>query len=248
MKILTAILLLIAPFTIHQSMAQKKSDWKPEMTEIWEPEPKKVDPATSNSAPSDAIVLFDGTNLAEWESVNGGNASWEVKNGIMTVKPKTGSIRTKRSFGDLQLHVEWRTPAQVESEGQGRGNSGIFLQNRYEIQILDSYNNRTYSNGQAASLYKQHSPLVNASRGPGEWQVYDIIYSAPVFYENGTVKYPAKVTVLHNGVLVQNNVTIMGKTEYIGLPTYEKHGKAPIILQDHSNAVSFRNIWARELD
>jgi hypothetical protein len=243
-----AVVILVAPFIIHQTMAQEKPEWKPEMTEFWEPEPQKVDPGSNSTPPSDAVVLFDGTDLAEWESVKGGNAKWTVENGVMTVNPKTGDIRTKRSFGDVQLHVEWRTPAKVEGEGQGRGNSGIFLQNRYEVQVLDSYNNRTYSNGQAGSIYKQHIPLVNASRGPGEWQTYDIIYTAPVFSEGGSVKYPAKVTILHNGILIQNNAPIQGSTEYIGLPKYVKHGKGQIILQDHNNQVSFRNIWIRELD
>lgn len=243
-----AIGTVVALFTIYEAMAQEKPDWKPKMTEVWEPEPQKVDPGNSSTPPSDAITLFEGTDLAEWESVNGGKAKWEVENGILTVEPKTGDIRTKRSFGDVQLHIEWRTPAQIESKGQGRGNSGIFLQNRYEVQVLDSYNNRTYSNGQAGSIYKQHIPLVNASRGPGEWQEYDIIYTAPVFSEDGSVKYPARITLLHNGVLIQNNVTIQGDTKYIGLPEYVKHGKGQIILQDHNNKVSFRNIWVRELD
>lgn len=242
------IVTLVALCTNHQVMAQEKPEWKPELTEIWEPEPQKIDPGNSSIPPSDAIVLFDGTGFNEWESVNGGNVQWALENGIMTVNPKTGSIRTKQSFGDVQLHVEWRSPAQVQGEGQGRGNSGIFLQSLYEVQVLDSYNNRTYSNGQAGSIYKQHMPLVNASREPGEWQVYDIIYSAPVFSEDGSVKYPAKITVLHNGVLIQNNVNIKGETKYIGLPKYTKHGKGPIILQDHSDKVSFRNIWVRELD
>ncbi|MFM7839694.1 MAG: DUF1080 domain-containing protein, partial [Chitinophagaceae bacterium] len=147
-----------------------------------------------------------------------------------------------------QLHIEWRTPAEVKGEGQGRGNSGIFFMNRYELQVLDSYNNRTYSNGQAASIYKQLVPLVNASRGPGEWQVYDVIFIAPQFYEDGSLKTQARITVFHNGVLVQNNATLSGSTQYIGLANYEKHSnKEPLMLQDHGDPVSYRNIWIRPL-
>ena len=166
----------------------------------------------------------------------------------MTGKPKTGDIQTRQGFGDVQLHVEWRTPVVVEGEGQGRGNSGVFLQGLYEVQVLDSYNNRTYSNGQAASLYKQHSPLVNASRGPGVWQTYDIVFKAPRFAGDGSVLSPAYVTVFHNGVLVQNHVELKGPTIYRGYPEYEAHAdRLPISLQDHSNPVSYRNVWVREL-
>lgn len=229
-------------------MAQEQNQWKPEMTEAWEPEPVKVDPGANDSPPSDAIVLFDGKDLSKWKSVkDGGKPGWTIEGDHVTVKPGTGDIITKDSFGDIQLHIEWRTPAKVESEGQGRGNSGIFLQNRYEVQILDSYNNRTYSNGQAGSIYKQHIPLVNASRAPGEWQTYDIIYTAPVFTESGQLKYPGRITVIHNGVVIQNNVSIKGTTEYIGLPKNIAHGDGQIILQDHGNTVSFRNIWLRKL-
>ncbi|MGK7389172.1 MAG: 3-keto-disaccharide hydrolase [Candidatus Cyclobacteriaceae bacterium M2_1C_046] len=228
-------------------MAQEKPNWTPEHTEKWEPEPAKIDPGTAASPPSDAIVLFEGNDLSEWESVKDGEAKWTMNDGFMTVNPGAGDIRTKKKFGDIQLHLEWKTPEKVKGEGQGRGNSGVFLQERYEVQILDSYNNRTYSNGQAGSIYKQHIPLVNASKRPDEWQTYDIIYTAPVFDEDGSVKYPARVTVLHNGVVIQNNVLIEGKTEYIGLPEYEAHGDGAIILQDHGDLVSYRNIWVREL-
>lgn len=228
-------------------MAQEKPNWTPEHTEKWEPEPQQIDPGSATTPPSDAVVLFAGNDLAEWESVKGGEAKWNIQNGFITVNPGTGDIRTKKKFGDIQLHIEWKTPEKIEGEGQGRGNSGIFLQERYEVQILDSYNNRTYSNGQAGSIYKQHIPLVNASRRPDSWQSYDIIYTAPVFFEDGGLKYPGRVTVLHNGVVIQNNVIIQGKTEYIGLPEYEMHGEGAIILQDHGNPVSFRNIWVREL-
>lgn len=221
---------------------------KPEETEVWEPEPAVVTPGQGNLPPSDAVVLFDGQNLDAWESVEGGAAAWVVANGAFTVKPGSGNIRSRQGFGDVQLHIEWRSPAVIEGEGQGRGNSGIFLQGLYEVQVLDSYQNRTYSNGQAASVYKQHIPLVNASRGPGEWQAYDIVFRAPRFAADGSLKRPAFVTVFHNGVLVQNHVKLRGPTVYIGEPTYDAHpDRLPLVLQDHSNPVSFRNIWLREL-
>lgn len=222
----------------------------PKKTEVWEPVPTMVAPGkTPTAAPADAIVLFDGKNLNQWQAKKGGVAKWKLEtDGAMTVVKGTGDIMTKQGFGSCQLHIEWRTPAKVESEGQGRGNSGIFLMGRYELQILDSYNNRTYSNGQAGSLYKQHIPLVNASKKPGEWQVYDVVFTAPTFFSDGNMATPAKFTVFHNGVLIQNNVELRGNTVYIGQPFYEAHSnKEPIILQDHGNAVSFRNIWIREL-
>jgi hypothetical protein len=229
---------------ISQVSAQQM---KPEETEVWEPEPAVVTPGEGTTPPSDAIVLFDGTNLDKWESIKGGEAKWEVSNGAMTMVNRAGDIRTKEVFGDCQLHIEWRTPAEVKGESQGRGNSGIFLQGIYELQVLDSYNNRTYSNGQAASIYKQSIPLVNACRPPGVWQTYDIIYIAPVFNEDGSVKSPAYITVLQNGILVQNHTEIKGDTPYIGLPKYTKHGDGPLRLQDHGNPVSYRNIWIRKL-
>ncbi len=218
----------------------------PKATEVWEPEPRVVSTGELTSPPSDAIILFDGSDLSEWESTKGGNAKWELEDGAMTVN-KTGGIKTKRSFGDIQLHIEWRTPAKIEGEGQGRGNSGIFLQSTYELQVLDSHENRTYSNGQAGSIYKQTMPLVNASKGPGEWQTYDIIYKAPVFNADGMLVSPAYITVFHNNVLIQNHTEIKGHTPYIGLPRYKAHGKLPLMLQDHTNPVSYRNIWVREL-
>ena len=220
----------------------------PESTELYQPVPAKVTPGEGTVAPSDAIVLFDGTSLSEWTNQKGEAAGWTVADGCMTVEPGTGIILTKRGFGDCQLHIEWRSPVEVKGEGQGRGNSGIFLQNRYELQVLDSYESKTYTNGQAGSIYKQSIPLVNACKKPGEWQVYDIIYLAPRFSENGRVAVPARITVLNNGVLIQNNVEIRGTTPYIGLPEYIAHGmKEPISLQDHGNLVSYRNIWIREL-
>lgn len=219
----------------------------PKATEVWEPEPRTVTPGTNGSAPSDAVILFDGTNFSEWTHEDGSPVRWTLSDGAMTVVKGSGGIKTRRTFGDCQLHLEFRTPAVVESEGQGRGNSGVFLQSRYEVQVLDSYNNRTYSNGQAGSIYKQYMPLVNACRPPGEWQTYDIIYTAPRFNADGIRVSPGRLTVIQNGVLIQNNVEIRGTTEYIGLPKNIPHEKAPLFLQDHSNPVSYRNIWIREL-
>ncbi len=220
----------------------------PKDTEVWEPEPRVVTSGTMGAPPSDAIILFDGKDFKEW-TVAGKEAApgWQIKDGAMTVVKGAGNIATKRSFGDCQLHLEFRTPAVVESEGQGRSNSGVFLQSRYEVQILDSYKNRTYSNGQAGALYKQAMPLVNACRPPGEWQTYDIFYTAPRFNADGIRVAPGRVTVVQNGVLIQHNVEIQGTTEYIGLPKNMAHEKGPLELQDHGNPVSFRNIWIREL-
>lgn len=197
--------------------------------------------------PSDAIVLFDGKDLSAWRGENGGGAKWQVKDGVMIVNG-TGTIWTKQAFGDCQLHIEWATPEQVSGEGQGRGNSGIFLQGRYEIQVLDSWHNPTYFNGMAGSVYAQHPPLVNVSRKPGQWQVYDIIYHAPSFDAQGKVSKPGTVTILQNGVLVQDNAEIKGRTFTAPPHTYEKHGpKEPLSLQDHGNPIRYRNIWIREL-
>ena len=239
-----------------QAIMQRR-EIEPKVTELWDPEPKVVDPGNSLSdAPSDAIVLFDGSNLNNWIHKDGEPANWDLNEGYFTVKPGSGSILTKQSFGSCQLHIEFMTPSVIVSEGQGRGNSGVYFMEDpdrpgdtgYEIQVLDSYNNRTYSNGQAGSVYKQHIPLVNASRKPGEWQTYDIIFKAPVFSESGNLESPAYVTVFHNGVLIQNNVQIQGYVKFIGYPEYRAHpSKLPIKLQDHSNLVSYRNIWVREL-
>lgn len=220
----------------------------PKLTESWEPVPAVVTPGVGTAPPSDAVVLFDGTSLAEWETERGGVAEWVLADGAMTVANGKGAIRTKRSFGDCQLHVEWRTPAEVKGEGQGRGNSGIFLQSRYEVQVLDSFENRTYSNGQAGSVYKQHIPLVNACRPPGAWQTYDIVFRAPRFAADGALLEPATITALQSGVLILDHVVLKGGTTYIGQPRYEKHGETePILLQDHGNPVSYRNVWVREL-
>jgi hypothetical protein len=186
--------------------------------------------------------------MDQWEKVDGGPVGWKLADGAMTVVKETGSVRTKQSFGDMQLHLEWRAPEKVEGEGQGRGNSGVYIQGRYEVQVLDCFENITYSNGQTGSIYKQHIPLANACRPPGKWQTYDIIFMAPRFNQNGSLFSPATVTVLHNGVLLLNHVVIKGNSEYIGLPAYKTHPlKQPLMLQDHGNPVSFRNIWVREL-
>lgn len=220
----------------------------PKATEVWEPVPRKVTPGKNGAPPSDAIVLFDGTDLNEWKSRKDGSAAqWKVENGYMEVVKGMGDIMTNRKFGDIQLHIEWSAPTEIEGEGQGRGNSGVFLQEKYEVQVLDSYVSRTYSNGQAGSLYKQSIPLVNATVAPGEWNVYDIIFHAPEFNADGIKVKDGYVTVIHNGVVIQNHQRLLGTTEYIGFPKNPAHGDGSIILQDHSNPVRFRNIWVREL-
>lgn len=249
-QIITSSLLLAAVAVMAQTPEPMKM--KPEMTEIWDPEVAVITPGeTPKDAPSDAIVLFDGVDIAsEWTNEKGEKPEWTVADGCVTVKKGTGTIKTKRVFEDYQLHIEWRSPAEVVGESQGRGNSGVFMQGIYEVQVLDNFNNRTYRNGQAGSIYKQHPPLVNACKAPGVWQTYDIIYTAPRFNEDGITYFtPPTITVLHNGVVVQNNVKMRGPTEYIGVPEYtvKKHGPGSITLQDHGNPVSFRNIWIREL-
>ncbi len=243
LHILTFVALFL--FISLNMQAQRRDN---EVTDVWEPVPDVVTPGIGTAPPSDAIILFDGSSLDNWVGRNNQAVQWSLEDGIMTVVPRSGDIRTKHGFGDVQLHIEWRTPAEVKGAGQGRGNSGIFLMDRYEVQVLDSYENPTYPNGQAASIYKQHIPLVNACREPGEWQTYDIIFMAPRFNEKGRVTHPARITVIHNGVLVQNNVELWGTTKFIGLPQYEAHSdREPIRLQDHGDLVSFRNIWVREL-
>lgn len=247
MQLKRLVFLCTASILFTQLFAQKD----PKTTEVWTPEPKVVTPGNTNSeAPSDAIILFDGTSVSGWQHKNGTEAKWTIADNAMTVKPGTGDIQSKQKFGDCQLHIEWKVNANVTGDGQNRGNSGVFLMGRYEVQVLDNYNNinKTYVNGQAGSIYKQHAPLVNACKAPGEWQTYDIIFTAPRFSEKGNVIEPARITVIHNGILVQNNSTIWGNTVYIGSPTYEKHeAKEPLIIQDHGNTTSFRNIWVREL-
>jgi hypothetical protein len=240
------VILALFSFAMTTGYAQDKPD--PKDTEVWEPEPKVVTPGKNSSAPpADAIVLFDGKNMDQWVGKDGKAAKWTVADGAMTVAKGTGEVKTKQAFGDIQLHIEWRTPSKVEGEGQGRGNSGIFFCEKYELQVLDSYNNRTYSNGQAGSIYKQAIPMVNASRPPGEWQSYDVVFIAPKFNGDGTLNTPGRITVFHNGVLIHHNTEIKGTTEYIGKPKIVAHGKGSIVLQDHGNPTSFRNIWVREL-
>ena len=227
------------------------SQYKPEDTEVWNPEPTVINPGNKNQPPSDAIVLFDGKDFSKWK-VFGENSpvEWTInKDGSMTVFPGKGAIETKEEHGSIQLHIEWKTPKKIVSSGQGRGNSGVYFQNRYEIQVLDSYKNRTYSNGQAGSIYKQYAPLVNASKPPGEWQEYDIIFIEPLYDDNGEILRAGRFTVFHNGILIQNNAQILGTTEYIGPPKTKMTNfpKKSLMIQDHGNLVSYRNIWYRKL-
>jgi len=240
-------------FVIRGQKDERTERMKPQMSEFYAPVPPVVVPGDilTNSAPSDAVVLFDGKDLAAWQKRDGSEAGWQVNgDGTMTVVKKAGDIQTKESFKDFQLHIEWCVPEGIHGEGQGRGNSGIFLQGMYEIQILDCYQNETYVNGSTASIYKQRAPLANPCRKPGEWNVYDIIYTAPTFKEDGTYRTYPFVTVIFNGVIVQNHTMIVGTTEYIGFPTVAPHGDGPISLQSHgdpSEPISFRNIWLRKL-
>ncbi len=241
-------LLLLFSLTLLAAPLLAQTD--PRATEAWSPVPKVVTPGRSCTAPSsDAIVLFDGHNLDRWEQKGGGPALWKLgSDGTVTITKNSGDIATKDSFGSCQLHIEFREPAKIEGDGQGRGNSGIFLMGQYEIQVLDSYQNPTYTNGQAGSIYKQAVPLVNACRKPGEWQSFDIIFTAPKFNADHSLASPAYITVLHNNLVIQNNVAIKGGTVYTGQPVYTDLGsKAPLILQNHGNAVSFRNIWIRRI-
>jgi len=248
----TKLALLLFLFVSMGAFAQQEEPTKPEATEFYEPVPPVVTPGKNGSAPSDAIVLFDGSNLDAWESTRGegGAAPWTInKDGSMTVANRTGDIRTKQSFGDVQLHIEWSSPKKVMGSNQSRANSGVFLQERYEVQVLDNNDNPTDVNGQVGSIYKQAIPLAMASVPTGEWNSYDIIYHAPKFDALGRVTKKGTITVLHNGVLIQDHHKILGTTEYIGWPKNIRHGKAPIRLQDHgdNSRVSYRNIWVREL-
>lgn len=258
MKIQVSFIVLLA---INTCVACAQEKAKPEDTEVWQPVPKVVLPGnTSSSIPSDAMILFDGKNLNQWVSSRDSSraAQWVVNDGVFTVKKGSGNIQTRQAFTDYQLHLEWRIPRNITGKGQARGNSGLFLagwgkgDEGYELQILDSYNNSTYVNGQAGSIYKQFAPLANPMRPPGEWNVYDVAWTAPRFNSDGSLKTPAKVTAFLNGVLVQNGIELKGPTQYIGKPSYKQsHGPSPIKLQDHgdpSEPISFRNIWIRPLD
>jgi hypothetical protein len=257
--------LALASFNLPAATAQQQPAGRPEDTEVYQPVPQAVIPGTAGTAPADAVVLFDGKDLSQWVMADDRNvpAKWKVANSILTVDKRSGNIETKRSFTNYQLHLEWRIPTTISGTGQLRGNSGVFLASLskgdagYELQILDSYRNPTYVNGMAGSLYKQYAPLVNPARPSGEWQTYDIIWTAPTFADRA-LDAPARVTVLFNGVVVQNNVSLKGPTRYIGLPNYgelaltqlQAQVPAPIKLQAHgdkSEPVSFRNIWVREL-
>lgn len=253
-KIIVLTVLLTSIF--YLANAQDKP--KPEETEYYTPVPAVVTPgATFSDAPSDAIVLFDGKNLDQWINTKDSlPAKWIVADNVMTVNKSTGDIQTRASFTDFQLHIEYRIPANITGSGQARGNSGIFLAalpwgaGGYELQVLDNYKNTTYVNGQVGSMYKQAVPLVNACKKPGEWQTYDVVWTAPKFSKEGILKSLARVTVFHNGVLVQNNTSLLGDTPYIGQPSYRPHGPAPIKLQAHgdkSEPISYRNIWLRPL-
>ncbi|MDO6470866.1 DUF1080 domain-containing protein [Maribacter sp. 1_MG-2023] len=223
----------------------------PEGTEFYEPKVAVVKPGETNTAPSDAVVLFNGTDLDNWISTNDSTAAkWHLnKDGSMTVNDKTGNIQTKQNFGDVQLHIEWKSPLPVQRDNQNRANSGVFLNGIYEVQILDQNDNPTYVNGQVGSIYKQHVPLAMASVPTGDWNTYDIIYHAPVFNVDGGKIKSGDITVIHNGILVQDHVELKGTTPYIGWPKNPAHGKGPLLLQDHGDdsRVSFRNIWVREL-
>jgi hypothetical protein len=257
MKTTSLSILALVTMAALPALAQQQPAGKPEDTEVWTPVPKIVTPGATNAAPpSDAIVLFDGRGLTEWVTSSDTTkpAGWTVRNGVMTVNKAAGDIQTKRRFTNYQIHLEWRVPVGITGSGQARGNSGLYLgalpDGGYELQILDSYRNATYVNGQAGSIYKQSIPLANAMRKPGEWQVYDVIWTAPVFNADGSLKSPAYLTALHNGVVVQNHVALKGDTKYIGAPAYTAHGALPIRLQAHgdpSPPISFRNIWVREL-
>ncbi len=218
-----------------------------------QPQPAVITPGTASTQdmpgkiPSDATVLFDGKDLSQWLDRDGNPAKWKVEKGYMEVVKGAGQIHTKQEFGTFQLHIEWATPTEIVGESQGRGNSGVFLMNLYEIQVLDSYNNKTYPAGMAGSVYGQNQPLVNASLPPGVWQTYDIVFHRPVFKDSLVVK-PAIVTILYNGVLVQDHFELLGATIFKKVPTYQKHpDKLPLGLQDHGNPIRFRNIWIREL-
>ncbi|MBN1557830.1 MAG: DUF1080 domain-containing protein [Lentisphaerae bacterium] len=211
------------------------------------PQPRVVTPGQDGAPPSDAAVLFDGTDLSAWEACDGGAAPWKVEDGVMEVVPRSGSIRTREALGDIQLHLEWAAPSVVEKDGQGRGNSGVFLMGRYEIQVLDGYDNPTYADGITAAVYGQYPPLVNACRQPGAWQTYDLVWLGPRF-DGETVTRPACVTLFHNGVLVHHHRTLIGPTAHRTIKPYSPHPETgPLQLQDHGDPVRFRNIWYRAL-
>ena len=237
--------LALAPNAAAQSSARFKAH------DMSRPRPPVVQPAAEAlpvPPPSDAIVLFDGTDLSEWRSADGGPAKWVVEDGAIESVPGSGYLYSARGFGDVQLHVEWAAPVPARGRSQGRGNSGVFLMGLYEVQVLDSYQNDTYPDGQAAAVYGQYPPLVNACRPPGEWQTYDIVFRRPRFRPDGGLAAPARITVIHNGVLVQDGVEPWGPTAWLQALPYTAHAdKLPLAFQDHGNPVRYRNIWLREL-
>ena len=261
-KIVLAFLVSLCFFSCHTNKEKKvvtnpeielkvNEPTTPEETELYKPVPPTVNPTGQEGVPSDAIILFDGTNFDEWQTTaDSTEVKWLLNDGgSMIVKNKSGNIQTKRNFGSVQLHIEWRSPKEVHGKGQSRGNSGVFFQKRYEVQVLDNNSNDTYVNGQVGSIYKQSIPLAKASVASGEWNTYDIIYHAPEFDVEGNKTKSATITVIHNNVLIQDHFEIKGTSEFIGWPKNNPHGKAPIMLQDHgdNSRVSYRNIWLREL-
>jgi hypothetical protein len=259
-KLVALVLGLVLLFSLSASLSAQTctsgcSDCTTWKVHDWNrPRPAIITPPTASTqakagaAPSDAIVLFDGTDMSNWRAMNGGPAKWIVKDDYMESVRGAGYVRTLQGFGDCQLHVEFRTPTPVMGESQGRGNSGVFLMGVYEVQVLDSYDNITYADGQCSAIYGQYPPQVNACRKPGEWQTYDIIFKAPRFAANGDLLKPAIITVLQNGVLTQDHVEINGPTNWCSKSPYEAHpGKLPLSFQDHGNPVRYRNVWVREL-
>lgn len=252
MKVFTILLAFFCIMT-GLSHAQDRSPENWEVHDLERPQPVVVNTGKGQESPikppSDAIVIFDGTSLSEWVSQKDQSAAkWKVENGYFEAVPGTGAIETKEGFGDVQLHVEWASPNPPRGEGQDNGNSGVFLMGMYEVQVLNSYENKTYPDGQAAAIYGQYPPLVNATRPPGEWQTYDIVFHRPRFDDTGNLEQPATLTVFHNGVLVQDHAILTGPTGHHARPPYKAHAdRLPISLQDHSHPVRFRNIWLREL-
>lgn len=242
-------ILLCSLFVILSVQAQENREMLPQDTEDWSKKPVVITSEAYGKLPSDAIMIYGGkSDFHNWKNVKGETIAWKTKGRKLIAVGNTGNISTRQAFGDVQLHLEWASPRKVEGEGQGRGNSGVFLMGLYEVQVLDSYDNETYYNGQAGSVYKQYVPLANACRKPGKWQTYDIFFTAPKFSDDKKLVSPAYLTVVHNGILVQNHVELKGPTAYIGQPNYVFHAaKLPLMLQDHGNPVSYRNIWVREL-
>lgn len=250
MKPIGWLLAPLAGLTVAPAAAQVSARWPQHSLD--RPQPAVVTPAPSGgpvAPPSDAVVLFDGKDLSQWAGDSGQAAPWKVADGYAEVVPGSGNIHTRQAFGDCQLHVEWMAPVPPHGEGQERGNSGVYLMSKYEVQVLDSYDNRTYPDGQAAAVYGQYPPLVNASRQPGQWQTYDIVFHRPRFDAQGKLLSPARITALHNGVLVQDNVELSGPTAHQQRPPYTAHPDSlPLLLQNHGNAVRYRNIWIRAID